>query len=91
MKNVYTKNSKTYKLQKALMSGEALTAADALKRFNIKNIRAEATRIRQNGYVVNVRTRKAGNGVIVHEYKMGDASREMIALAYKARRLGVTV
>jgi hypothetical protein len=35
--------------------------------------------------------RKAGNGVAVTEYVLGKPSRNMVALAYKAQSLGITV
>lgn len=91
MKYLYSKETKAFKLQKALQSGDVITAAEAQKRFGIKNISAEVSRIRQNGYAVYKTNRKAGNGVQVTEYKMGEASREMVALAYKAKSLGLTV
>ena len=91
MKFNYSKETKTFKLQKALQSGEAITASAAEKRFGIKNLSAEISRIRQNGYAVYKKNRVAGNHVEVTEYVMGDASREMIALAYKAKSLGITV
>jgi hypothetical protein len=91
MKFQYSKETKTFKLQKALQSGDVITASEAQKRFGIKNISAEVSRIRQNGYAVYAKTRKAGNGVVVREYVLGDASREMVALAYKAKALGLAV
>ena len=91
MKYQFSKETKTFKLQKALQSGDVVTASQAEKRFGIKNLSAEISRIRQNGYAVYGKTRKAGNGVVVREYKMGEASREMVALAYKAKSLGLTV
>jgi hypothetical protein len=91
MKFLYSKETKAWKLQKALQEGQVLTAADAARQFGIKNMSAEVSRIRQNGYAVYARTRKAGNGVIVREYSMGNASREMVALAYRAKALGITV
>lgn len=91
MKFHYSKETKTFKLQKALQSGEAITAAAAEKRFGIKNLSAEISRIRQNGYAVYKKNRVAGNNVEVTEYVLGDASREMVALAYKAKSLGITV
>jgi hypothetical protein len=91
MKYLYSRETKTFKLQKALQEGEVFTASEAQKRFGIKNISAEVSRIRQNGYAVFAKTRKAGNGVVVREYSMGNASREMIALAYKAKALGLAV
>ena len=86
-----SKDTKTYKVFNALYNGEKLTAADAQKRFGVKNLSAEATRIRQNGYAVYSKQRKAGNGVVVTEYEMGKPSREIVALGYKAKQLGMTL
>jgi hypothetical protein len=91
MKYLYSRETKTFKLQKALQSGDVVTASQAEKRFGIKNINAEVSRIRQNGYAVYTKNRTAGNGVKVTEYVMGDASRELVALAYKAKAAGFTV
>ena len=83
--------TKTFKLFTALRAGEKVTAAEAHKRFGIKNIAAEASRIRSNGYAVYANTRKAGNGVVVTEYELGKPSREIVALGYKAKALGITL
>jgi len=91
MKYLYSRETKTFKLQKALQSGDVITASQAEKRFGIKNVAAEVARIRQNGYAVYTKNRKAGNGVQVTEYVMGDASRELVALAYMAKAAGFTV
>lgn len=91
MKYLYSRKTKTFKLQKALMSGDRITASQAEKRFGIKNLNAEVSRIRQNGYAVYTKRRVAGNGVKVTEYVLGEASREMVALAYKAAQLGIRV
>jgi len=47
-----SKETKTFKLFDALYNGEKVTQSDATKRFGIKNIAAEASRIRHNGYAV---------------------------------------
>ena len=65
MKYQYSKETKTFKLQTALQAGDVVTASTAAKRFGIKNISAEASRIRYNGYAVYATTRKAANGVVV--------------------------
>ena len=83
--------TKTGKLFSALKAGEKLTPAQATKRFGIKNIAAEASRIRQSGYAVYSKSRVAGNGVKVTEYQHGAASRKMVALAYKAQSLGIAI
>jgi hypothetical protein len=91
MKYTFTKESKTFKVFTALRNGEVLTQAEATKRFGVKNLAAEASRIRQNGYAVYSKSRKAGNGVQVTEYELGMPSREIVALGYKARAMGITV
>jgi hypothetical protein len=85
------KETKTYKVFTALYNGEKLTASQAEKRFGVKNLAAEASRIRHNGYAIYTNSRKAGNGVQVTEYEMGRPSREIVALGYKAKALGITL
>jgi hypothetical protein len=86
-----SKETKTYKLFNALVAGEKLTQSDVSKRFGIKNIAAEASRIRQHGYAVYANSRKAGNGVTVTEYELGRPSREIVALGYKAKAMGIAL
>jgi hypothetical protein len=86
-----SKETKTFKLFDALYNGEKVTQSDATKRFGIKNIAAEASRIRHNGYAVYAKSRVAGNGVKVTEYEMGKPSREIVALGYKAKQMGITL
>ena len=86
-----SKDTKTFKVFNALFNGASLTASQAEKRFGVKNLSAEASRIRQNGYAVYANTRKAGNGVQVTEYVMGKPSREIVALGYAAKAKGLTL
>ena len=86
-----SKDTKTFKLFNALYNGAKVTQSQAEKRFGIKNISAEASRIRQAGYAVYSNTRKAGNGVVVTEYELGRPSREIVALGYKAKAAGITL
>lgn len=88
---LFNPETKTYKIFNALYEGQTLTASDANKRFGVKNLAAEASRIRHNGYAVYTNTRVAGNGVRVTEYVMGKPSREIVALGYKAKALGITL
>lgn len=83
--------TKTFKVFQALRSGEAITPAAAEKRFGVKNLSAEVSRIRSHGFAVYSNTRKAGNGVQVTEYVLGRPSRKLVALGYKAQALGITV
>jgi hypothetical protein len=81
--------TKTYKLFSALSNGERVSASQAAKRFGIKNISAEVSRIRQSGFAVYGNKRVAGNGVQVTEYRIGAPSRKLVAAGYKAMALGL--
>lgn len=87
----FNPETKTFKVFTALYNGETLTASEAKHRFGVGNLAAEASRIRQNGYAVYSNSRKAGNGVTVTEYKLGKPSREIVALGYMAKSLGMSV
>lgn len=86
----FNPETKTFKVFNALYNGATLTAAQA-KKMGIKNLSAEVTRIRHNGYAVYANSRTAGNGVTVTEYVMGQPSREIVALGYKAKAAGLTL
>ena len=86
-----SKDTKTFKVFTALYNGEKLTASDAAKRFGVKNLSAEVSRIRSNGFAVYTNSRKAGNGVQVTEYVLGKPSRKLVALGYKAQAMGITL
>lgn len=88
MKNINLE-TKTGKVFSALKAGQKLTASEASKRFGVKNLSAEASRIRAHGYAVYANTRKAANGVTVTEYELGKPSRNIVALGYKAQALGI--
>ena len=87
----FNPETKTFKLFNALYNGQKVTASQAEKRFGIKNLSAEVSRIRHNGYAVYANQRVAGNGVTVTEYEMGKPSREIVALGYKAKAMGLTL
>ncbi len=88
---LFSKDTKTFKVFNALYNGAKLTQAQAEKQFGVKNLSAEATRIRQHGYAVYANQRKAANGVVVTEYELGKPSREIVALGYKAKAMGMKV
>lgn len=81
--------TKTYKLFTALSNGERVSASQASKRFGIKNMSAEVSRIRQSGFAVYGNKRVAGNGVHVTEYRLGTPSRKIVAAGYKAMAMGL--
>jgi hypothetical protein len=85
----FNEETKTYKLFNAMINGETVSASQAHKRFGIKNVSAEVSRIRQAGFAVYANSRKAGNGVKVTEYVIGKPSRKIVAAGYKAMALGL--
>ena len=85
----FNPETKTFKLFNALRNGDAISASQAHKRFGIKNISAEVSRVRQAGFAVYANQRKAGNGVKVTEYVIGKPSRKIVAAGYKAMALGL--
>jgi hypothetical protein len=87
----FNPETKTFKVFNALYNGAALTPAKAKHDLGVGNLSAEVSRIKQNGYAIYSNTRKAGNGVQVTEYVMGQPSREIVALGYKAKAMGITL
>jgi hypothetical protein len=84
-----SENTKTHKLFTALQAGEKVSPGQAQKRFGIKNMSAEVSRIRQSGFAVYANRRVAGNNVPVTEYRIGKPSRALIAAGYRAMSLGL--
>jgi hypothetical protein len=85
----FNPETKTYKLFSALHAGEKVSASVASKRFGIKNISADVSRIRQAGFAVYANSRVAGNGVKVTEYRIGKPSRKLVAAGYRALASGI--
>ena len=85
---LFNPETKTYSVFKFLYEGNAITQTEAEQRFNVKNLRAEVSRIRQGGYAVYSQTRK---GTDMTEYVIGKPSREIVALGYKAKSMGITL
>jgi hypothetical protein len=84
----FNPETKTFKVFSALQSGKALTASQAAK-LGVKNLSAEVSRIRANGFCVYTNSRKAKNGVQVTEYVIGKPSRTLVAAGYRALALGL--
>ena len=81
--------TKTFKVFQALQTGAAISPAEANKRFGVKNLSAEVSRIRQHGFAVYANSRKDGNGVQVTEYQIGKPSRKLVAAGYLAMSMGL--
>jgi hypothetical protein len=90
--NRFNLDTKTGRVYNALVNeGQVLTAAQITKHFGVKNPTATISDIRRRGYAIHANYRRAGNHVDVTEYTFGRPDRELIALGYKARALGITL
>ena len=82
-------STKTGRLLSALQEGEALTAAQIVHRFGLKNPTASVSDIRSAGYAVYANQHKDTKGRQTTKYRIGKASREIIAAGYRAMSLGL--
>ena len=87
----FNPETKTYKLFKKLKDGKTVSEAYARNKLDIQNLSAEVSRVRAGGYAVYRSTRVAANNTKVVEYTMGKPSRELVALGYKAKSLGIAL
>lgn len=71
------------RILKALQSGETLTKAQIARRFRVKNVSAQISRIRFAGYPVYNNTTRRGNRT-VNAYRLGTPTRQTIAAGYRA-------
>ena len=89
IKNFDLKTKQGKLFQALVLNKETLSPAQISKRFGIKNPTATISDIRARGYAIYGNQRTAGNGVTVTEYRHGEASRKMVAIAYKAIAAGL--
>lgn len=81
--------TKTGKLLTALRSGEELTEGQMRVRFGLKNPRATVSDIRYAGYAVYANQHKDTKGRVTTKYRLGNASRRIVAAGYKALAMGL--
>lgn len=73
----------------ALKSGEKLTGKQIRARFGVANPRATISDLRMNGYPIYSNKHVDTKGRVTHKYRLGSASREVIAAGYKALAQGL--
>lgn len=76
--------SKQARVTEALLNGEQLTAKQIGARFGVANPTATISSIRFSGIPVYANTRKNSKGESVTRYRVGKASRKVIAAGYRA-------
>lgn len=79
-----TKETKKSRVIQALSRGEQLTAGQISARFGIKNPTATVSDIRFSGFPVYANTSKNSKGQSVTRYRLGKASRKVVAAGYRA-------
>lgn len=86
MQQVMTKQAR---VTEALLSGEQLTAKQIASRFGVANPTATISDIRFSGIPVYANTRKNSKGSSVTKYRVGKASRKVVAAGYRALAAGL--
>lgn len=86
MQQVMTKQAR---VTEALLNGEQLTARQIAARFQVKNVTATISDIRFSGIPVYANTRKNSKGASVTKYRVGKASRAVVAAGYRALAQGL--
>lgn len=81
--------TKQARVTQALLSGEQLTAAQIRARFGVANPRATISDIRFSGFPVYANRHRDSKGRETTKYRLGTASRKVVAAGYKALALGL--
>jgi hypothetical protein len=83
--------TKQARVTEALLSGEELTAKQISARFGVANPTATISDIRFSGIPVYANQRKNSKGEVVTRYRVGKASRQIVAAGYRALAAGMVV
>lgn len=81
--------TKQSRLTEALLNGEQLTAKQIGARFGLANPTATISDIRFSGIPVYANTRVNAKGESVTRYRVGKASRKVVAAGYRALAMGL--
>ncbi len=85
-----TTTTKTAKVIAALENGTELTAKQITARYGVKNVRALMSSLRMQGYPVYLNKRVSSfDGETYNKYRLGTATRAVIAAGYRALAQGV--
>jgi predicted ArsR family transcriptional regulator len=84
-----TTATQTQRVFEALSTGEALTAKQIAARFNIASPRKVVSRLRHEGFPIYLNKHTDTKGRVTHKYRIGKASREIVAAGYRALAAGI--
>ena len=74
----------TDRVLEVLMAGEALTAKQITARFGVANARSTIHTLRTEGFPIYLNKHKDSKGRVTHKYRLGKASRRIVAAGYAA-------
>ena len=83
------KVTKQGRVTEALLNGEQLTAKQIAARFGVANPTATISDIRYSGIPVYANSSKNSKGESVTRYRVGKASRQIVAAGYRALSAGL--
>jgi predicted ArsR family transcriptional regulator len=82
--------TKTERLLEVLQNGESLTAKQISARFGIANPTATVSSLRLNGgFAVYANPHTDTKGRTTTKYRLGNASRDVVAAGYRALAMGL--
>ena len=87
-----TTTTKATKVIAALENGTELTAKQISSRYGIKNVSAMISSLRMQGYPIHLNKRTGvfdGVKTVYNKYRLGTASRSVVAAGYRALAQGV--
>ena len=87
-----TTTTKATKVIAALENGTELTAKQISSRYGIKNVSAMISSLRMQGYPIHLNKRTSvfdGVKTVYNKYRLGTASRSVVAAGYRALAQGV--
>ena len=85
-----TTTTKATKVIAALENGTELTAKQISARYGVKNVRALMSSLRMQGYPVYLNKRVSSfDGQTYNKYRLGTASRSVVAAGHRAIAMGV--
>jgi predicted ArsR family transcriptional regulator len=74
----------TSRILEALMSGEELTGKQISARFGIANARSAIHTLRSEGFPIYLNKHTDTKGRVTQKYRLGKASRKVVAAGYAA-------
>jgi predicted transcriptional regulator len=89
MENIMTTVTQTNRVLSALQAGEELTAKQIAARFRIASPHKVVSLLRYEGFPIYRNKHTDTKGRVTHKYRLGKASRKLVAAGYRALAMGI--